>query len=102
MKFSLLACVTLALATFTTGLGAGLLSRWVYDVSQPAPQTVQATVATPTPRQDPKTAYYIGVYDTCKLFAIKGAGETDEAASIGCLGFVQRANEASWYEASDK
>lgn len=83
-----------------TGASGALLARYAQDVSNGAQLTAPA--ATPAPRDEPKTAYYIGVYDTCMFFAVNAAGESEQAASDSCLGFVYTVSRASWYEASDE
>lgn len=88
----------LAFLTFITGITAGYVAGSAKTISAEA----MPPTATLAPRQDPKTAYYIGVYDACKLFAVQAAGMSDEESSLECLGFVQRVKDASWYETSGK
>lgn len=94
----------LALAAFVTGFTARLLAEYAQSVSNAALVETQLTAPTPTlaPRQEPKTAYYIGVYDACKLFAVQAAGMSEQESQLECLGFVQRVKNASWYETSNK
>lgn len=92
----------LALAAFVTGFSARLVAEYAQSVSSAALVETKSTSPTLAPRQDPKTAYYIGVYDACKLFAIQAAGMSEQEAQLECLGFVSRVKDASWYETSNK
>ena len=93
--------LALALCTFVTGLTAGYVGKAAQDASAGAQLTALPTT-TPAPRDDPKTAYYIGVYDACMFFAVNAGGMTEQDASADCLGFVYQVSQASWYEASDE
>ena len=96
----LLFAVAVFLLGNLNGIGGTLLAQYAQGVSN-APQ-LTAVTATPTPRQDPKTAYYIGVYDACLFFAVNAGGMAAQQASDECLGFVYQVSQASWYEASGK